>query len=189
MRGLDQAYAVLKEAGTPPKLLLATYFEAVDNHAARLKNLPVNGLHIDLCRAPDQLDTFLDGYPAGKVLSLGIIDGRNVWRADLAQAFSILSRAQSILGERLWVAPSCSLLHCPVDLELETRLDEEIKSWLAFSAQKLSEVSTLGRGLNEGEDAIRRDIGCLCQGRQAARRIATNTQAGDAGAPAAADAG
>ena len=91
-----------------PKLLLATYFEAVDNHAARLKKLPVDGLHIDLCRAPGQLDTFLEGYPADKVLSLGIIDGRNVWRADLAPAFSILSRAHVLLGERLWVAPSCS---------------------------------------------------------------------------------
>ena len=85
LRGLDQAYAFLNEAGTLPKLLLTTYFEAVDNHATRLKKLPVDGLHIDLCRAPDQLDIFLDNYPAGKVLSLGIIDGRNVWRADLAQ--------------------------------------------------------------------------------------------------------
>ena len=167
LRGLDQAYAILKEAGTPPKLLLTTYFEAVDNHATRLKNLPVDGLHIDLCRAPDQLDTFLDDYPAGKVLSLGIIDGRNVWRADLTQAFSILSGAQSVLGERLWVAPSCSLLHCPVDLELETRLDEEIKSWLAFSAQKLSEISTLGRGLNKGENAIRETLIASAKARQA----------------------
>ncbi|SFN68826.1 5-methyltetrahydropteroyltriglutamate--homocysteine methyltransferase [Nitrosospira briensis] len=165
--GLDQAYTILKETGTPPKLLLATYFEAVDNHATRLKNLPVDGLHIDLCRAPDQLDTFLDGYPAGKVLSLGIIDGRNVWRADLTQVFSILSRAQSVLGERLWVAPSCSLLHCPVDLELEPRLDEEIKSWLAFSAQKLNEISILGRGLNEGENAIRETLIASAKARQA----------------------
>ncbi|MDN5753388.1 MAG: 5-methyltetrahydropteroyltriglutamate--homocysteine S-methyltransferase, partial [Nitrosospira sp.] len=129
LEGLDRAYAALGETETKlPKLLLATYFEAVDAHAARLKKLPVEGLHIDLCRAPDQLDVFLEGYPAGKVLSLGIIDGRNVWRADLAQALSILSRAQSALGERVWIAPSCSLLHCPVDLELETRLDSEIKN-------------------------------------------------------------
>ena len=157
LSGLDQAYAAL--ARRPERncrsCYLATYFEAVDNHAARLKKLPVNGLHIDLCRAPDQLDIFLEGYPTGKVLSLGIIDGRNVWRADLAQALAILSRAQSILGERLWIAPSCSLLHCPVDLELETRLDSEIKNWLAFSVQKLKEVSILGQGLNQGENAIR----------------------------------
>ncbi len=174
LRGLDQAYATLatlqgaeSSSRKLPRLLLATYFEAVDNHAARLKKLPVDGLHIDLCRAPGQLDTFLEGYPADKILSLGIIDGRNVWRADLAPAFSILSRAQSVLGERLWVAPSCSLLHCPVDLELETRLDEEIKSWLAFSAQKLSEVSLLGRGLNQGENAIRDVLDASTKVRQA----------------------
>jgi len=82
------------------------------------------------------------------------VDGRNIWRSDLARSLSTLSRVQAVLGERLWIAPSCSLQHCPVDLELETRLDEEIKSWLAFSIQKLHEVSALGRGLNHGEDAI-----------------------------------
>ena len=170
LASLDQAYAALKGAGTKlPKLLLATYFEAVDNHAARLKNLPVDGLHIDLCRAPTQLDAFLDGYPTGKVLSLGIIDGRNVWRADLTQALSVLKQAQSVLGERLWVAPSCSLLHCPVNLELESRLEGEIKNWLAFAVQKLSEVSTLGRGLNQGEDAIREKLETSNKARQERR--------------------
>ena len=170
LAGLDQAYAALKGDGTKlPKLLLATYFEAVDNHAARLKNLPVDGLHIDLCRAPAQLDAFLDDYPTGKVLSLGIIDGRNVWRADLTQALSVLKQAQSVLGERLWVAPSCSLLHCPVNLELESRLEGEIKNWLAFAAQKLSEVSALGRGLNQGEDAIREKLDASNKARQERR--------------------
>ena len=170
LAGLDQAYAALKGDGTKlPKLLLATYFEAVDNHAARLKNLPVDGLHIDLCRASAQLDAFLDDYPTGKVLSLGIIDGRNVWRADLTQALSVLKQAQSVLGERLWVAPSCSLLHCPVNLELESRLEGEIKNWLAFAVQKLSEVSTLGRGLNQGEDAIREKLDASNKARQERR--------------------
>jgi len=150
--GLDQAYVALHGSGT--KLLLTTYFEAVDGHAAFLKKLPVNGLHIDLCRAPQQLDAFLAGYPTDKVLSLGVIDGRNVWRADLVQALAILSRAQSVLGERVWIAPSCSLLHCPVDLELEIRMDGDIKKWLAFSVQKLKELSILGCGLNQGERAI-----------------------------------
>ncbi|MEO7321032.1 MAG: 5-methyltetrahydropteroyltriglutamate--homocysteine S-methyltransferase [Nitrosospira sp.] len=170
LASLDQAYAALKDAGTKlPKLLLATYFEAVDNHAARLKNLPVDGLHIDLCRAPAQLDAFLDDYPTGKVLSLGVIDGRNVWRADLTQALSVLKQAQSVLGERLWVAPSCSLLHCPVNLELEGRLEEEIKNWLAFAAQKLGEVSALGQGLNQGEDAIREKLDASNKARQERR--------------------
>lgn len=153
LRGLDQAYTALAEPRLT-KLLLTTYFEAVDKHANRLKELPVDGLHIDLCRAPDQLETFLDHYPVGKVLSLGIVDGRNIWRSDLARSFSMLSRVQAILGERLWIAPSCSLQHCPVDLELETRLDGEIKNWLAFAVQKLHEVSALGRGVTHGESAI-----------------------------------
>ncbi len=99
---------------------------------SRLKALPVDGLHIDLCRAPDQLETFLDNYPAEKVLSLGVVDGRNIWRSDLAQSFSMLSRVQAVLGERLWIAPSCSLQHCPVDLELETRLDERNQELARF---------------------------------------------------------
>lgn len=161
---LDQAYATLCDTET--KLLLTTYFEAVDNHADRLKKLPVNGLHIDLCRAPQQLDTFLTDYPTDKVLSLGIIDGRNVWRSDLAHVFAILSKAHSILGERIWVAPSCSLLHCPVDLDLETKLDKDIKNWLAFSVQKLKEISILGRGLKQGKHAIREDLEVSTQARQ-----------------------
>jgi 5-methyltetrahydropteroyltriglutamate--homocysteine methyltransferase len=167
LHGLDQAYLAFRDAEVSlPKLLLTTYFEAVDNHAERLKKLPVHGLHIDVCRAPGQLDTFLDGYPAEKVLSLGIIDGRNIWRADLAQGLATLRGAHSSLGERLWIAPSCSLLHCPVDLDLETRLDKEIRNWLAFSVQKLGEIATLGQGLNSGEDAIRERLDASTRVRQ-----------------------
>lgn len=149
---LSEAYSSLQ--GNGPRLLLATYFDAVDDHAERLKALAVDGLHIDLCRAPHQLDRFLADYPVDKILSLGIVDGRNVWRADLSQALKTLTTAQSTLGDRLWVAPSCSLLHCPVDLDLETQLDPEIKSWLAFSVQKLNEITLLARGLNQGKAAI-----------------------------------
>ena len=106
--GLNQAYAALHGSGT--KLLLTTYFDAVDGHADLLKKLPVNGLHIDLCCAPQQLDAFLADYPTDKVLSLGTIDGRNVWRSDLAQVLTTLVQAHSVLGERIWIAPSCSLL-------------------------------------------------------------------------------
>jgi 5-methyltetrahydropteroyltriglutamate--homocysteine methyltransferase len=180
LRGLDHAYAGLREAADGqaqgrsalarlPKILLATYFDGVNNHAERLKKLPVEGLHIDLCRAPGQLVVFLEGYPAGKVLSLGIIDGRNIWRADLAHAFSVLSHARSLLGERLWIAPSCSLLHCPVDLELENSLEAEIRNWLAFSVQKLKEVSILGQGLNQGEHSIRQQLDASTAARQARR--------------------
>lgn len=163
--GLDQAYVALHGSGT--KVLLTTYFEGVDDHADLLKKLPVNGLHIDLCRSPQQLDTFLADYPADKVLSLGIIDGRNVWRTDLEEALVILSKAQSVLCERIWIAPSCSLLHCPVDLELETRMDADIKNWLAFSVQKLKEISILGCGLNQGKRAISGMLAASTKARQA----------------------
>ncbi len=163
--GLDQAYVALHGSGT--KVLLTTYFEGVDAHADLLKKLPVNGLHIDLCRSPQQLDTFLADYPVDKVLSLGIIDGRNVWRTDLEEVLVILSKAQSVLCERIWIAPSCSLLHCPVDLELETRMDADIKNWLAFSVQKLKEISILGCGLNQGKRAISGVLAASTKARQA----------------------
>ena len=133
---LDRAYAALSGSGV--KLLLTTYFGGVDDHATQLKALPVAGLHIDVARAPDQLNAFALDYPRDKVLSLGVIDGRNVWRADLEQACTLLERVHEVIGERLWVAPSCSLLHCPVDLDLETKLDPEIRGWLAFAVQKLT---------------------------------------------------
>lgn len=161
----DQAYVALHGSGT--KVLLTTYFEGVDAHADLLKKLPVNGLHIDLCRSPQQLDTFLADYPVDKVLSLGIIDGRNVWRTDLEEVLVILSKAQSVLCERIWIAPSCSLLHCPVDLELETRMDADIKNWLAFSVQKLKEISILGCGLNQGKRAISGVLAASTKARQA----------------------
>lgn len=161
---LSEAYSSLQ--GNGPRLLLTTYFDAVDDHAERLKALAVDGLHIDLCRAPHQLDRFLTDYPVDKILSLGIIDGRNVWRADLSQALKTLTTAQSMLGDRLWVAPSCSLLHCPVDLDLETQLDPEIKSWLAFSVQKLNEITILARGLNQGKAAIQSSLESSAQAKQ-----------------------
>lgn len=141
-------------AGSGVHLLLATYFGSVATHANLLRSLPVAGLHLDLARAPGQLSAFLDGYPADKILSLGLIDGRNVWRADLRAAWQILQRAQAQLGGRLWVAPSCSLLHAPIDLAQETDLDAELKNWLAFAVQKLQEVAVLKQGLSSGEAAI-----------------------------------
>jgi 5-methyltetrahydropteroyltriglutamate--homocysteine methyltransferase len=130
--------------------LLTTYFGAVDQHAHLLKQLPVAGLHLDLVRATQQLDAFLDGCPDDKVLSLGVVDGRNIWRNDLAKSPRSLAKAHDRLGDRLWLAPSCSLLHSPMDLDRETELDGDLKGWLAFAAQKLGEVASLRRGLVQG---------------------------------------
>ncbi len=137
-----------------PKLLLATYFDSVEEHAERLKALPVAGLHIDLVRAPQQADAFVRDYPADKVLSVGIVDGRNIWRCNIAAALQMLNPLHEILGGQLWVAPSCSLLHVPVDLSQEAKLDQTLKSWMAFATQKLAEVSILARGVTNGKEAI-----------------------------------
>jgi len=148
----DSAYAAL--AGSGVKLLLATYFDTAADHAARAAALPVQGFHVDLVRAPQQLDAWRRVLPAGAVLSAGVIDGRNIWRADLRRALAVLAPLRAELGERLWVAPSCSLLHVPVSLAAEHKLDAEIKSWLAFATEKLAEVNVLARALDEGEAAV-----------------------------------
>ncbi|HKU69898.1 MAG TPA: 5-methyltetrahydropteroyltriglutamate--homocysteine S-methyltransferase [Burkholderiales bacterium] len=153
---LPDIYEALAEAG--PKLLLATYFGSVAKLAESLKRLPVGGLHLDLIRAPGQLAAFLPGLPRDKVLSLGAVDGRNVWRCDLGRTLDVLAQAHSELGERLWVAPSCSLLHSPIDLDLEPGLDDEIKGWLAFARQKLGEIVSLKRGIVTGRAAVEREI-------------------------------
>ncbi len=145
------SYATLKK-GSSPALLLATYFDDVSTHAARLRELPVEGIHLDLVRGAGQLDAFLEDWPADKVLSAGVIDGRNIWRADLDKALDSLQAAKQQLGDRLWVASSCSLLHVPVDLAHEDKLDGELKGWLAFGAQKLNEINALKQALN-GEQA------------------------------------
>jgi 5-methyltetrahydropteroyltriglutamate--homocysteine methyltransferase len=135
----------------PLKKLLATYFGGLEENLGLAANLPVDGLHIDLVRAPDQYPTILDRLPTYKVLSLGVVNGRNVWRCDLQNALATLRHAHERLGDRLWVAPSCSLLHSPVDLGREDQLDAELKSWLAFAVQKCEEVAVLARAVSEPE--------------------------------------
>jgi len=143
----ERAYNLLQRE--PGKKLIATYFGGLEDNLGLAASLPVDGLHIDLVRAPEQFPTILDRLPAYKVLSLGVVNGRNVWRTDLQPVLQILQQAQERLGERLWVAPSCSLLHSPVDLNRENKLDGELKSWLAFAVQKCEEVALLTTALND----------------------------------------
>jgi 5-methyltetrahydropteroyltriglutamate--homocysteine methyltransferase len=138
-----RAYTQLAKR-TKLKLMVATYFAGLHDNLATALALPVEGLHVDLVRAPQQLDALLAQWPKGRVLSAGVIDGRNVWRADLERQRVLVQRAAATVGrDRLWVAPSCSLLHTPLDLDLETKLDPELKGWLAFAKQKLQEVVAL----------------------------------------------
>ncbi|HTT79771.1 MAG TPA: 5-methyltetrahydropteroyltriglutamate--homocysteine S-methyltransferase [Stellaceae bacterium] len=149
------AYAMLTRAAPAIRMLLTTYFGELGNNLETALSLPVAGLHVDLVRAPGQLDILLAKAPADLVLSLGVIDGRNVWRSDLA---ALLDKIEPVVEERgaesLILAPSCSLLHVPVDLSLETDLDPEIKGWLAFAIQKLYELDVLRRAVDRGRSAV-----------------------------------
>lgn len=153
---LRRTYATIAHALPQLRVMLATYFGALGDNLDTALSLPVAGLHLDLVRAPEQLDAVLGKAPQGLVLSLGIIDGRNIWRADLEK---LLARLEPVAARRgtdhVQIAPSCSLLHSPIDLELETGLDPEVKGWLSFSVQKMAELATLGRALASGRDSVK----------------------------------
>jgi 5-methyltetrahydropteroyltriglutamate--homocysteine methyltransferase len=148
------AYTTLTDKIAPLKIMLTTYFGALADNLPTALALPVHGLHVDLVRAPKQLEAVVAGARSDLVLSLGVIDGRNVWKADLN---AILDRVEPIVasGRQVILAPSCSLLHTPIDLDRETSLDPEVKNWLAFAVQKVAELANLARALNEGRDSVR----------------------------------
>ena len=142
------------------RLMVATYFGDLGDNLALAVGLPVYGLHIDLVRAPQQLDSVLEQLPAEKTLSLGVVDGRNIWRADLDAALKKVQAAVSALGtERVQIAPSCSLMFSPHDLNLEMKLDDELKSWLAFARQKLDELAQLKKAVSRGVESVAESFG------------------------------
>ena len=151
------AYAVLVDA-VRPRLLLGTGFGALGDNLALASALPVDGLHVDLVRAPDQLAAVCAALPAGRVLSLGLVDGRNVWRCNLDNALVLARYAAAQRDPALLrLAPSCSLLHVPVDLDQEKSLDADLRSWLAFARQKIVELRVLADALDgkaEAEPAL-----------------------------------
>jgi 5-methyltetrahydropteroyltriglutamate--homocysteine methyltransferase len=148
------AYAQLSQV-QHIQIMLATYFGALADNLTLAIELPTAGLHVDLMRAPGQLNEVLAILPADKILSVGVVDGRNIWRTDLDAALAKVQQAVSAVGsERVQVAPSCSLMFSPHDLDLETELDSELKSWLAFAQQKLTELVLLKRAVNEGAEIV-----------------------------------
>jgi 5-methyltetrahydropteroyltriglutamate--homocysteine methyltransferase len=136
------------------KLLLATYFGQLQDNLELACKLPVDGLHIDAINARDELTQAAAILPDTAVLSVGAINGRNIWKTDLNATLEWLEPLAKQLGERLWIAPSCSLLHVPVDLDNEQKLDDEIRAWLAFALQKLDELKLLADALNNGRDSV-----------------------------------
>ncbi|MBM7345967.1 5-methyltetrahydropteroyltriglutamate--homocysteine S-methyltransferase [Pantoea coffeiphila] len=134
------------------KLLLTTYFDSIGQNLETITALPVQGLHVDLVHGKDDITLLNNNVPANWLLSVGVINGRNVWRADLSSWFE---RLRPLVAQRkqLWIGTSCSLLHSPIDLSVETRLDEEVKSWFAFALQKCTELSLLSNALNNDDAA------------------------------------
>ncbi|UDQ80032.1 5-methyltetrahydropteroyltriglutamate--homocysteine S-methyltransferase [Erwinia rhapontici] len=143
------AYAALQGHS---KLLLTTYFDSIGQNIDTITALPVQGLHVDLVHGNDDISALNSKVPASWLLSVGVINGRNVWRADLSRWFERL-QPLSAARKQLWIGSSCSLLHSPIDLSVETRLDDEVKSWFAFALQKCAELSLLSNALNNNDSA------------------------------------
>jgi len=153
---LNTAYQNLKSNRI--KLLLATYFGTLQDNLYLACNLPVAGIHLDAINARDEIQPLLNLLPSHKVVSLGVINGRNIWKTDLSATLDWLAPLAERLGDRLWIAPSCSLLHVPVDLASEQKMDADIKSWLAFALQKLDELKVLATALNQGRAAVASEL-------------------------------
>lgn len=152
-------YQSLAQSATGVRLLLTNYFGPLGDNLQTAVQLPVNGLHIDAVRGASEVEKVVEALPADWILSLGLVDGRNVWKNDLSQSLAIAeSVASRIGGDRLWIAPSCSLLHVPVDLDLETELDYELRSWMSFAKQKLREVRLIAEGVRSGRAAIAAEL-------------------------------
>jgi 5-methyltetrahydropteroyltriglutamate--homocysteine methyltransferase len=170
-----QAYRTLLTA-TPVPVTLATYFGGLDAAVlARIQPLPIAELHVDLVRAPGQLDAVIAKLPAGARLSAGVVDGRNVWATDIDNALQRLERIVARIGtERLTIAPSCSLLHVPYSAAREQGLDAELRGWLAFGDEKLAELALLKQAL-EASPAERDQLLASARRRTASRRSSPRT--------------
>jgi 5-methyltetrahydropteroyltriglutamate--homocysteine methyltransferase len=157
-------------AASAIKLLLTSYFGGLGDNLETALSLPVAGVHLDLARAPAQLKSVVARAPAELMLSLGFIDGRNIWRTDLTAVLARLERVAEERGpDRLMIAPSCSLLHVPIDLEIETGIDDELRAWLAFAIQKVEELAVLAKGITDGRTAIADDLARSDAAREARR--------------------
>jgi 5-methyltetrahydropteroyltriglutamate--homocysteine methyltransferase len=150
------AYAAL--AGGTCKLLLATYFGKLLENLPLVYELPVQGVHLDAINARDEVERLITMLSADQVVSLGVINGRNIWKTDLNGVLDWLEPVAKRLNGRLWIAPSCSLLHVPVDLANEKKLDADVKSWLAFALQKLDELKVLAAALHGGRAAVQKEL-------------------------------
>ena len=152
----ERAYDALNQVDV--SILLATYFSPLQAQLGLACRLPVAGLHIDAIRAGHELQAVLEALPAERELSVGIVDGRNIWRTDLDRVLAQLRPLLERRHRRLWLAPSCSLLHVPVTLAQDASLDGELRSWMAGATEKLVELNIVKRALVEGDESVRREL-------------------------------
>jgi 5-methyltetrahydropteroyltriglutamate--homocysteine methyltransferase len=171
---LRQAYGALSDARV--NILLTSYYGDISHHLALVSTLPVAGLHLDLVTAPAQLEPFADALGANQVLSAGVVNGRNVWAADVDLIAERLSGIAARLGDRLWIGTSCSLLHSPVDLDQETQLDSEVQPQLAFAKQKLQELAAVRQLLQAPGSETAQQLVYACQARRRAKAEASDPQ-------------
>lgn len=151
-RAFGAAYSRLRAAAVSSRLLLATYFGTLGDNLDLALSLPVNGMHVDLVRGPGQLGEILDKLPSHLTLSLGLVDGRNVWKTELETALRKVNAAcQRTKPAQIMIGSSCSLLHSPMDVEGETALDPELKQWMAFAVQKCAEIAVLKQASSTGD--------------------------------------
>ena len=170
-QAFEPVYATLASSGVA--LLIATYFSPLQENLGLACRLPVQGLHIDGIRAAGEIAAVTDWLPTHKVLSLGIIDGRNIWRSDLDAALRMIRALLELRGPNLWLAPSCSLLHVPFSLAGETSLDAELQGWLAFAVEKLDELHVLKQALagDATADAALAESRRTIQARRSSQRV------------------
>lgn len=155
-RAFDTVYNEL--VGSNTKILIATYFGGLGDNAEVISKLPVSGFHVDAINGMEDIAPLVNRLRGEQVFSVGVINGRNIWKTDLNGVLDWLEPIHKKLADRLWIAPSCSLIHVPVDLELETELDEEVKAWMAFAKQKLKELRVLTIALNEGRSSVAEEL-------------------------------
>ena len=154
-----RAYSRISKITDRPKIMTVSYFGGFGDNFDLAFSLNTEGLHLDLIRAPEELDNILEKGDHNKLYSLGLVSGRNVWKTNLNEAFNLIAKADAKFGsENIQISPSCSLLHSPFDLESETQIDDSVKEWLAFAVQKLTEVSTLSKAANDGIDSVKKEF-------------------------------
>ena len=171
---ITEAYQALSI--TKVKILLTSYYGGIAHHQALVSALPVAGLHVDLVTAPDQLAVFANALGQDQILSTGVVNGRNVWAAEADLIAERIGTVARDLGDRLWIGTSCSLLHSPVDLEVEATLEPALRQQLAFAKQKLLELANVRQLLLAPESAAAKEIVQTCLARREAKAQAADSQ-------------